>query len=148
MDNTLITTLILGGIGLVITVYYSWHTKKIADEQMLKQLFTDFNERYDKLNDFLVLIENKYPTLDSLNQAKDADLLKQKVIDYFSLCAEEFFWYYHKKRIDPIIWASWQAGMKYWYNEVPTIYTLWEQEVKANGKQSYYITNEEEFFKH
>lgn len=146
MDNTLIATIILGSLGVIITAYYSWHTKKIADEQMLKQLFTEFNQRYDKLNNYLVEVEKHYPTLELLNNAGNADELKQKVIDYFSLCAEEFYWYHHKKRIEPLIWKSWQSGMNYWYNHVPSIRSLWETEVASNGKQSYYITNKTEFF--
>ncbi len=146
MDNTLIATIILGIVGIGITAYYSWHTKKIADEQMLKQLFTEFNQRYNVLNDHLFLIEQEFRTIELLNQAENSRELKQKVIDYFSLCAEEFFWYYHKKRIDTLIWKSWQSGMNYWYNEVPAIKALWEVDLKANGKESYYITDHVEFF--
>lgn len=146
MDNTLITTLIFSGIGLIITAYYSRHTKKIADEQMLKQLFTEFNQRYDALNNYLSEIEKRYPTYEKLEKAENFEELKQKVIDYFSLCAEEFYWHHHKGRIDKIIWESWQAGMQYWY-KVPTIQALWDREVETNGKKSYYITDGVEFFK-
>lgn len=146
MDNTLIATIILGIVGIVITAYYSWHTKKIADEQMLKQLFTEFNQRYDVLNNYLFQIAQEYPTLDLLDKAENSKLMKQRVIDYFSLCAEEFYWYHHKKRVDSLIWKSWHSGMNYWYNEVPAIKALWEKEVKSNGKESYYINNNVEFF--
>jgi hypothetical protein len=146
MDNTLIATIILGAVGIGITAYYSRQNKKIADEQMLKQLFTEFNLRYDALNNYLFKIEQEFPTIDLLDQAENSSELKQKVIDYFSLCAEEFYWYHHKKRIDILIWKSWQSGMNYWYNEVPAIKALWEEEVKSNGKESYYITNHVEFF--
>ncbi len=50
MDTSIITSVILGVFGLGITAYYSSHTKKNADEKMLKQLFTEFNERYPVLN--------------------------------------------------------------------------------------------------
>jgi hypothetical protein len=146
MDSTLIATLILGTIGISVTAYYSWHTKSIAHEQMLKQLFTEFNQRYNGLNDYLCEIERNYPTLELLNKAENAEFLKRKVVDYFSLCAEEFYWYYHKKRIEPLIWESWKAGMNYWYQKVPVIRELWEFEVRNNGKKSYYITNQVEFF--
>ncbi len=149
MDTTLIATIILGATGILITLYYSWQNKKLADEQMLKQLFTEFNQRYEKLNDSLYLIETKYSTTDEWTAAENTEeieRLKQKAIDYFILCAEEFYWYHHKKRIDPIIWKSWQSGMNYWYNKVPTIKHLWKEEVKASGKVSYYITSNVEFF--
>jgi len=145
MEN-LLATIILGLVGIGITAYYSRHNKKIANEQMLKQLFTEFNQRYNVLNDYLFLIEKEFPTIELLNQAENSRELKQKVIDYFSLCAEEFFWYHHKKRIDSLIWKSWHSGMNYWYNNVPSIRALWDEEVKSNGKTSYYITNNVEFF--
>ena len=145
MDNTIIATVVLGIIGIGITAYYSRHTKRLAHDQMLKELFTEFNTRYDRLNNILRKIEEKYPDLEKLNAAKNPEKIKQKVIDYFILCSEEFFWYYHKKRIDKTIWNSWQAGMLYWYS-IPTIKSLWENEVAESGKASYYITNHVEFF--
>lgn len=152
----LLASVILGAIGFGITVYYSRRTQKIANEKLMKELFTEFNSRYNELNNYLVEIEQKYPSLDELLKAsKDenpeyGDFLKQKVIDYFSLCAEEFYWFHHKKRIDPLIWRSWHSGMNYWY-KIPAIRSLWQKEVKENGKESYYIyTNGKktaEFFK-
>jgi hypothetical protein len=147
-------TLILGITGFIITGYYSKHTKKIADEKMMKELFTEFNKRYADLNDYLVEIEHDYHDLEieelekvhKYTAPEHGKLLKKKVIDYFSLCAEEFYWFHHKKRIDPLIWKSWQSGMNYWYNEVPTIKRLWKKEVEANEKKSYYIIGETEFF--
>lgn len=146
MDNSIIATVGIGVIGFAITAYYSWHTKKIAHEQMQKQLFSEFNQRYSELNDWLNEIEVSYPTLAELKKAPNAKDLKQKVIDYFSLCAEEFYWYHHKRRIDSLIWKSWQSGMNYWYQKVPAIRELWLNEVRTNGKHSYYITDEFEFF--
>jgi len=140
MDNT-ISTLVIGSVGLALTYFYSRHTKRLSHEQLLKQLFTEFNNRYDKLNDHLIVIKQNYSSIELLNEAENSDFLKQKVIDYFSLCAEEFFWYHHKKRIDAVIWNSWQNGMNYWYN-VPSIKALWEEEVKTNGKGSYYISKD------
>jgi len=146
MDSTILATIVLGALGILITGYYSRHTKKISDEQLLKQLFTEFNERYSILNDHLKEVENKYKTLSELEKSKDADFLKKNVIDYFSLCAEEYYWYKHKKRIDKLIWVSWQSGMNYWYNKVPAIKDLWNIEVKENGKLTYYIEEGENGF--
>ena len=146
MDFNIPATLSLTIIATGITAYYARHTKKIADEQMLKQLFKEFNERYDKLNDTLSEVQTKYSTFDDLNQAPNSGELKKKVNDYFSLCAEEFYWYKHKKRIDKLLWESWQTGMNYWYNNVPSIKALWDKEVLVSGKRSYYITDNDEFF--
>ena len=146
MDGSAISSIILGAFGFGLTAYYSWHSKKIAHEQMQKELFAEFNHRYDGLNNYLVKIQRECPDMESFEKHEEHDLLKQKVIDYFSLCAEEFYWYHHKGRIDTIVWNSWQAGMKYWYDHVPVIKALWLEESKGNGKQSYYITNDNEVF--
>jgi hypothetical protein len=147
MDITLIATIILGATGILVTIVYSWQAHKLAHEQMQKQLFKEFNERYAAINDFLVDIQNNCPTMEQLNQHKDSVLLKRKVNDFFNLCAEEFFWWKYKSRIDDIVWESWQKGMNYWYNNVPAIKAMWEKEMAATGKRSYYITDEVEFFK-
>lgn len=146
MDSSLLATIILGAVGVAITLYYSWHSKKLAHEQLQKELFKEFNERYSRLNDFLVTVEREAPTLHELELHNEKEILKQKVIDYFSLCAEEFYWYHHKERIDQIIWTSWHSGMNYWYKHVPAIKDLWKKEIAANGPESYYITNGNEFF--
>jgi hypothetical protein len=141
-----ISSIILGSVGLVITIFVAWRSAKLSHDQMLKELFTEFNERYSLLNNSLYTIETKYPTLEKLNAVPDSLTLKQAVQDYFNLCSEEFFWYYHKKRIDKKIWNSWQSGMLHWCS-VPAIRDMWEAEVMEAGKASYYITDEEEFFK-
>jgi len=145
MDTTIIATCILGGTGIIITAYYSWHAKKIANEQMLKQLFTEFNKRYSDLNDSLVEIKENFSKIEDLTNSDREYELRNKVNDFFNLCAEEFYWCYHKKRIDPLIWKSWHAGMNDWYR-VPIIKELWKNEIKANGKDSYYINDKIEFF--
>ncbi len=146
MDSTLLSTLVLGGVGSIVTYYYSRQSKQLAHDQMMKELFADFNTRYSKLNNALFEIEEKYKSTDQLNRAPNATFLKQTVLDYFNLCAEEFYWYYHKGRIDKIIWNSWHSGMIYWHDNVEAIRDMWKAEVEANGKSSYYIIDEKEFF--
>ena len=145
MDSSVLSTIILGFVGIGITLYYSLHSKKLAHDQMMKELFDEFNKRYSVLNNSLVEIETKYSTTEKLNSATNSFSLKQAVQDYFNLCAEEFYWYHHKGRIDKIVWDSWQSGMIYWYN-VPSIKDLWEREIQLNGKESYYIVDKTEFF--
>ena len=112
---------------------------------MLKQLFKDFNERYDKLNDTLMHIEKFCPTYDEFKQSTINSQLREKIIDYFNLCAEEYFWYSHKKRIDEVVWKSWNAGMNYWY-KVDTIKKLWGDEIKNGGRVLYYLKDKKGFF--
>ena len=42
--------LIVSGIAIWLTYRYQRHSKKLADDRMLKELFTEFNVRYDELN--------------------------------------------------------------------------------------------------
>ncbi len=132
----------LGLAGLVITYYYSQRTEQLSHEQMMKQLFTEFNARYSLLNDSLARIKRDFPTLKSLEQSED---LKQKAIDYFSLCAEQYYWF-KKGRIDDSIWVSWKSGMNYWHDNVLPIRELWKKEMETSGPTSYYISKNNEFF--
>lgn len=139
MDINLWSSIIIGASGISATIYFSYRNYKLSYEVMQKQLFSEFNGRYDKLNNFLIEIEEKFQSLEELNKSSRSTFLKQKVVDYFCLCAEEYYWHKHKRRIDKIIWDSWQAGMNYWYNQVPVIKELWLSELAANGRASYYI---------
>jgi hypothetical protein len=143
---TIWPSVILGGTALIISAYFAWYSKKLNDDKIMKELFTEFNQRYDVLNGRLTWVKSHITTSEDLNLEENSEY-RHAIIDYFNLYAEEFYWYYHKKRIDPLVWNSWQAGMNYWYNEVPSIKALWMEEVKANGKASYYINDKVEFFK-
>lgn len=141
-----ISTVVIGGVGLAITIIYNKHTRQIAQDQIFKELFTSFNARYDNLNNVLYEILEKCPQYIDYTSLPLDQLLKYKraMNDYFILCAEEFFWY-KKGRIDEKVWRSWQIGMHKWY-EVHTIREEWLYEVEKNGKASFYITDEDEFF--
>lgn len=147
LHSSIVSSLVIGGSGMIITYYYSRHSKQLAHDRLLKELFMDFNRRYDLLFVTLCEIEHKYRTPEQLCNAENAAQLRLSVIEYFNLCAEEYFWYHHKKRIDEVIWQSWSKGMLFWYNEVPTIKDIWDREIKQFGKESYYVTNEIGFFK-
>ena len=142
MNISIKTTAILGGSGILITFFYNWHNRKLANDKMHKDLFTEFNIRYDKLNDNLFEIKSSVRSLDELDENTH---LKSKLNDFYNLCAEEYFWY-KKKRIDPKVWMGWEAGMNYWYNEVPVIKDAWLEELKNNGYMSYYMKPGDSFF--
>lgn len=145
MDASIISSIILGLSALGVSWFYSHRTNKLEGDKMMKELFTEFNQRYDKLNDSLVWIEKEGLSLKDLNKEK-YKLQRQATIDFFNLCAEEFYWN-QKGRVDPKVWKAWSSGMNYWVNEVSAIRELWESEIASNGKLSYYITGKEEFFK-
>ncbi len=91
----------------------------------MRELMKDFSERYDKMNDDLEHL---------LAQREDfTPEQKMKVVDYFNLCADE--WFFRKRGyIDDDLWNGWLRGMEQ-YSRDPRILELWKQEEKTN---SYY----------
>ena len=142
MSDSIVASLILGGIGVIITFYYNRLNAKLAHDKMRKQLFTEFNKRYNKLNDYLVEIERACTNLQGL---EENPRLLGKLMDYFNLCAEEYYWY-KKGRIDDIIWNSWHAGMNEWYNKSTAIKEAWAKEMENGGHQSSSIKRRNDFF--
>jgi len=138
--------------GLGIAVYYST-TKyndtqlSLASHQLQKELFTEFNQRYNSLNGYLEKI-TQYKSLKELERenSKKNSFLKDKLNDYFNLCAEEYY-LFKNKRIDPDLWKSWEVGMNAWYNKYNIIQEAWEEEYAKFGHQSFYLKEGEQFFK-
>jgi len=121
---------------------YNESNKKIAEEKLEKELFKEFNERYDNLNEDLIEARDNYMYADK----KDKLLLSKSIIDYFNLCAEEYYWR-EKGRISDKIWFSWRTGMIFNYKSSTLIQELWDVECENEGYKSYYLTNKDELFK-
>lgn len=136
-------TYLVGIIAIIITFFYNYHSKKMEHDKMNKELFKEFNSRYDKINHSLHKISKECKNLKDLEKNPK---LEYKLNDFFNLCAEEYFWY-KKGRIDKSIWLAWEDGMNDWYNNVAVIKEAWEAEVSKRGFKSYYITNKNAFFK-
>jgi hypothetical protein len=102
--------------------------KQILEEMKLfKELFEQFNERYDKINDDMNRIRQQPFDL-PLKEDEIRTLYK-----YFNLCAEE--WLYTKKGfICKEVWRAWTNGMKF-FRQNPRIQKLWDEEL---GNNSYY----------
>lgn len=98
------TTLFLGILGSIATLYFGSLKYKIERDILFKELFKTFNERYDsKLNDLINSFRND-------EQRKITVSERNLIIDYFNLCAEEFLWY-KKKRLPEDVWKAWKAGI-------------------------------------
>jgi len=134
-----IASLILGVLALASTIYFSRQSNKRADQLMTKQLFTEFNERYNKLNDVLNAT-SETPLAEIRKDLKSID----KIDDYCNLCAEQYYWR-KAERIDDTIWNAWLAGMNYRYNNHPAFKQYWDEEVAKNWK-SYYMDSEDDNF--
>lgn len=122
-DISLLITL----VGGLVSFFYFIQKQKIEELQLFKQLFTEFNSRYDKLNESLNKIVTEGP-LKPLTPEEENTL-----IDYFNLCAEEFL-FYQKGYIYPEVWNAWHNGMSY-YLLHKRIKDKWTEEEKSN---SYY----------
>lgn len=111
--------------GIALTAIYFVQKQKLEEMKLFKDLFTEFNKRYDRLNDKLSDIKSsKIINSDELNKTLD---------DYFNLCSEEYL-FYKEGRIHNEAWGSWCRGMKeHLSNDVIKAY--WE---KAQKENSYY----------
>ncbi len=146
MPGEIISSSIIGGAGIFLTLFYSFHTHKLSKDQMKLDLFIRFNERYDRLNGKLVEVEKDLSTYELLNDPANLEY-KKVVYDFFNLCAEEHYWATRKRRVDKAVWESWKAGMNYWYQEVPSIQELWDKEILSPSvRKSYYLKPRESFF--
>jgi hypothetical protein len=122
-DTSLFVTVAGGLIGF----FYFIQKQQLEELQLFKELFTDFNARYDKLNEPL----NRIALGDAqkpLTPEEDSTLN-----DYFNLCAEEFL-FYKKGYIYEEVWRAWHNGMSY-YVVNKRIGDKWKEEVKT---ESYY----------
>ncbi len=88
---------------------------------------TQFNGRYDKLNDEL----NKILT--GRGEGELSEKEREFIFSYFNLCAEEYF-FYKAGYIDEYVWQSWRRGMDVFFHH-PRIRNLWDIDCKAD---SYY----------
>jgi len=115
---------LLGASGGVVGFLYSQH---LQETQLFKQLFTEFNRRYDALNEPLERIRAR-PAGTALQSEE-----QRKLVDYFNLCAEEYL-FYRSGYIDDDVWESWARGMLYFAQDAE-IRALWELELQM---ESYY----------
>jgi|SRR5690606_5471279 len=143
-----LTPAILGVLGIIITLIYNRANKKLNHHKMEKELFTEFNQRYDRLNDSLALLAETMDidNLKSTDSKIDNKSLYDVVIDYFNLCAEQYYWK-KRKRISSKIWDAWHDGMMYYYETYPVVKQLWDKETENEGWRSYYLEEKNDFFK-
>lgn len=144
----ILTPTILGIAGVIITIIFSAANKKINHQRMEKELFKEFNERYDKLNETLSRLHPDFSISDLNNRTLgfNSTTYRETLIDYFNLCSEQYYWK-EKGRISSEIWMAWNRGMNYYYNNFPVVKELWENETKNENYKSYYLKKDHNFFK-
>src|SRR5258706_8531108 len=85
-------------IAAALAFCYFAQQQKLAEMSLFKELFTEFNRRYDALNDNLIQIVT---SRDALGQED-----RQAVVDYCNLCAEEYL-FFSEGYIHQQVWRSW-----------------------------------------
>jgi hypothetical protein len=112
-------------LGVALTTIYFVQKQKLEEIKLFKELFTEFNARYECLNDKLADIKDE-----KINDSRSRDKILE---DYFNLCSEEYL-FYKEGRIHNAVWGSWCRGMKEHLSN-DTIKKYWERAQKEN---SYY----------
>jgi hypothetical protein len=116
---SLLSPIIASALGFC----YFVQQQRLAETMLFKQLFTEFNLRYDGLNDKLTEIA----TQRTLPSPQD----RQVVVDYFNLCAEEYL-FFRRGYITPEVWRSWCRGMRVYILQEP-FRGLWDEEEKSDA---------------
>ena len=112
-----------------ISFFYFFQKQKLDEIRLMKELITDFNSRYDNLNEKLNDILRKGDEDPSMILDQDD---RATLNDYFNLCAEEYL-FKELGYIHPRVWEAWYKGMEIYFRD--RIRELWEQEEKTG---SYY----------
>ena len=113
-------------IGALLSLIYFVQKQKLEELRLFRELFKEFNERYDEMNEKLARIV----------EVTDVEASKQEIetlIDYFNLCGEEYL-YFERGYIDPAVWKAWLNGMNA-IILVPRVKCVWQAEKQTN---SYY----------
>ena len=117
--------LIATTLGAALGFCYFAQKQKLEELQLFKDLFTDFNRRYEEMNDRLQDIR--------AGSRRDDPKLRKTLMEYFNLCAEEYL-FFDEGYIHPAAWRSWCRGMLY-YLEEDSIRKVWDDETSSD---SYY----------
>jgi hypothetical protein len=112
-------------VASLLSLIFFVQQQKLAEMSLFRQLATDFNARYDKING----------TLENIARAGRLQSLEdgQTAVDYFNLCAEEYL-FYSEGFIHPRVWRAWCMGMLQYLEREP-FRSMWTTE---SATDSYY----------
>lgn len=129
---------LLTAVGGSVSLIYIVEKQRLDETILFKQLFTEFNKKYDELNG--PLNEIKISRQRKLTQDQ-----KNNLYDYFNLCAEEYL-FYKNGYIYPDVWKGWINGMAIFYAE-PKIANEWEKELETGSYYGFNVRKEIESIK-
>lgn len=118
---------IVSAVVAILSFVYFVQKQKLEETRLFEQLFREFNQRYDCLNESLNHILSKDP---------DEELTRVEIdvlYNYFNLCGEEYQ-FFEQGYIYPEVWKAWCNGMKIFCSD-PRIKELWLKEMQTG---SYY----------
>lgn len=119
--------LLISAVGGIAGFAYFLYRQHLDETKLFKELFTEFNAKYDAMNYALNAI------LFGQSEGLLSPAEREHLFKYFNLCAEEYF-FYTAGYIDKHVWQSWYRGMGVFFKH-PRIKALWEQDSKS---ESYY----------
>lgn len=119
---------LLGVVGGLLSFVFFVQRQQLEEAKLIKELISDFNKRYDGLN-------NRLNDIGKTSSAEEQLSVKgtNTLYDYFNLCGEEYL-YYRRGYIYPEVWNAWLKGMQSYFKD-ERIQGLWEDE---RGEESYY----------
>lgn len=117
--------IIVSLVGVAISLIYFVQSQRLEETRLFKELFSEFNLRYDKLNGTLQDVE-RYPPEQCLTNEETKAL-----VDYFNLCAEEYL-FYKLGYIREEAWRAWLKGMRHYY-KFNRIRELWDRELNQDS---------------
>jgi hypothetical protein len=111
--------------GGILSFTFAAQKQQLEEVRLFRELFREFNERYDNLNEDMNRIYGEAPAVplrpDEVNT----------LFGYFNLCGEEYL-YFVRGFIYPEVWKSWENGMKY-FRRNPRIKKLWDDDLKTDA---------------
>jgi hypothetical protein len=113
--------------AVVLSFAFGVQKQNLEEIKLFKELFEQFNARYDKMNDDMICIYQQ--PFDSPLKEDEIKTLNK----YFNLCGEEFL-FFEKGFIYPEVWQAWKNGMIF-FRQNPRIRKPWDGDLLSD---SYY----------
>ncbi|HEX7498820.1 MAG TPA: hypothetical protein VF524_00795 [Polyangia bacterium] len=120
-------------VGAILSLAYFLQKQKLDEIRLFKELFVDFNRRYEDLNKKLATVKDP-----EIERPLTPDEM-QTLVAYFNLCAEEYL-FQRRGYIHPDAWKAWRIGMRDIFG-LPRIREFWKRE--SGGTDSYYGLEQE-----
>src|SRR5260370_17869008 len=128
-SGRLLLVIAIGGLW-ALAIYL--HGQHAADARLVKELLTEFNDRYDKLGTDLQFAVSTRGDFE-----KETEL---KFVRYFNLCAEELLFWRARYIYDPVL-KPWENGMKQ-YGRDRRVVDLWKNEEKTDSYYGFQFPSE------